>query len=108
MCAAGSVHIPYQKYADDNALYTEVSTCTEGPDKCPWRTALRDELALLKIHQLKARAADHGILPEGKRSARQPWIDTIVNHECPYLRTTDCDDEWLSVDASASARHSVS
>ena len=31
-----------------------------------------------------------------------------MNHVCPYLRTNECDDEWLSVDAGASARHSVS
>ena len=35
VCAAGSVRILYQKYANDAALYTEVSTCTEGPDECP-------------------------------------------------------------------------
>ena len=46
VCAAGTVRIPYQKYADDAALYTEVSICTDGPDECPERITLREELGL--------------------------------------------------------------
>ena len=118
VCAAGSVRIPYQKYADDAALYTEVSICTDGPDECPERITLREELGLLKLYQLKEKASVHSrkaeecgielnLLPEGKRSAKQPWVDTLVNFECPFLRTTDCEDDWVSVDVGASARHSA-
>ena len=66
--AAGSVQIPYQKYADDDALYTEVTTCTDGPDECAGRIAYEFELEDRNewpLHELKARANSFGILPEG-------------------------------------------
>ena len=44
VCAAGTVKIPYQKYADDAALYTEVTLGSDGPDECIGRTALRKVL----------------------------------------------------------------
>ena len=96
VCAAGSVTLPYQKYADDAALYTEVTLSSDGPDECIDRTALRTELenrTKWPLHRLKARASNLKILPEGKRSARAPWVEMLVNHECPHLRLSECDGE---------------
>ena len=52
------VQIPYHNYADDAALYTGVTTSTDGPEEGVDRIAFRSRLedrAMWLVHKLKAR-----------------------------------------------------
>ena len=72
VCAHEDARIPYQCYADDAALYTEVSYANdygESANRLTLRTELEDK-SERPLKALKARALNRGLLPSGKRSAR--------------------------------------
>ena len=114
VCASSNLRVPYQCYADDAALWTEVEfdrlVGHGGEVENEKREMLKQTLSaqnpdkswIWPLRALKERAG--GVKPVKDRRKRENWVECVVDLEMPRIYMAECEaggecgDEWVLVD----------